>query len=98
MTHKVKLVEIESSTSRYVDAEITDKGDLLISGHDTGEAPRKIWQEDNYEYWLTVRAADKDRVLLALLEKLYAGKPSVVSKLKHYLESKDIPCEFFSYF
>lgn len=98
MTHKVKLVEIEGSTSRYVDAEITDKGDLLLSGQDIGDAPRAIWNEDEYEYWLTVRAADKDRVLLALLEKLYTGNPSVVSELKHYLESKDIPCEFFNYF
>ena len=98
MTDKVKLVEIEGATSRYIDAEINDKGDLLLSGQDIGEAPREVWDEDQYEYWLTVRATNKDRVLLALLEKLYAGHPSVISELKHYLESKDIPCEFFNYF
>ncbi len=98
MAHKVKLVEIKGPTSRYIDAEITDKGDLLLSGQDLGEAPRAIWDEDEYEYWLTVKAVDKDRVLLALLEKLYAGNGSVISELKRYLESKDIPCEFFNYF
>jgi len=50
------------------------------------------------EYWLTVRAINKDRVLLALLEKLYTGNPSLISNLKHYLESKSIPYEFFNYF
>ncbi len=98
MTHKIKLVEIEGSTSRHVDVEITDKGDLLLSGQDVGDGPRQFWDEDEYEYWLTIKAADKDRVLLALLEKLYADNPSVISDLKQYLESKDIPCEFFNYF
>ena len=98
MTDKVKLVEIEGATSRYIDAEITDKGDLLLSGQDIGDAPREVWHEDEYEYWLTIRSTNKDKVLLALLEKLYTGNPSVISELKHYLESKDIPCEFFNYF
>jgi hypothetical protein len=98
MADKVKLVELEGATSRYIDAEITAEGDLLLSGQDIGEAPREVWHEEEYEYWLTVKAADKDRVLLALLEKLYAGNASVISELKHYLESKDIPCEFFNYF
>ena len=98
MTYTVKLVEIKGSTSRYIDAEITDEGDLLLSGQDIGEAPREVWDEDEYEYWLTIRSTDKDQVLLALLEKLYTGNLSVISELKHYLESKDIPCEFFNYF
>jgi len=98
MTDKVKLVEIEGATLRYIDAEITDEGDLLLSGQDFGEAPLKVWGEDKYEFWLRVTAPNKDRVLLALLEKLYAGNPSLISELKHYLETKDIPCEFFNYF
>ncbi len=97
MTHKVNLVKVEGPTSRYIDVEISDQGDLLLSGQDIGEAPRKFFDEDEYEYWLKVRAADKDRVLIALLEKLYAGNQSAISKLKKYLESKGIPCELFSY-
>jgi hypothetical protein len=77
-----------------MDAEITDKGDLLLSGQDIGDAPREVWHDDDYEYWLTVSAPNKDRVLLALLEKLYAGNPLLISELKHYLESRNIPCEF----
>jgi hypothetical protein len=97
MTDKVTLVDIRGASSRYIYAEITDKGDLLLEGYDNGEAPLKAWVEDGYDFFLTVIAPHKDRVLLALLEKFYAGNPSVISELKHYLESKDIPCEFFNY-
>jgi hypothetical protein len=50
MTNKVKLVEIEGATSRYIDAEITDEGDLLLSGQDFGEAPLKVWGEMNMSF------------------------------------------------
>jgi hypothetical protein len=38
MTEKVKLIEIEGSTSIYVDAQIIDEGDLLLSSQDIGDA------------------------------------------------------------
>lgn len=79
LADKVKLVDIKGVTSIYIDAEITDNGDLLISGQDIGTAPRKVRHDDDYEYWLTVRAPNKDRFLLALLDKLYADNPSLVS-------------------
>lgn len=97
MTDTVRLVDTKGATSRWIDGEITDEGDLLLSGHDIGEAPMMVWGEDEYEFWLRVRANNKDRVLLALLEKLYTGNTSLISELKHYLESKNIPCEFFNY-
>ena len=74
-----------------------DTGDLLLSGQDIGEAPQQIFGKDDYEYWLTVPATEKDRVLLALIEKIYRGNPSVISELREFLESKGIPCEFHSF-
>ena len=62
-----------------------------------GEACEKFWGDSDYEYWLKIAAADKDRVLLALIEKLYFGNSSLVSEIKDYLASKDIPSEFASY-
>jgi len=53
--------------------------------------------DSEYEYWLRIRASNKDKVLLALIEKLYSGNTSLISELKDYLESKGIPCEFHSY-
>jgi len=70
---------------------MTDEGDLLFSEQDVGDAPNEFWGDSDYEYWLKVSAADKDRVLLALIEKLYSGNSSLVSEIK------GIPSEFASY-
>jgi hypothetical protein len=96
--NRVRLIDIIGATSRFIDVEISDKGDLILEGHDNGEGPLMAWGEDEYEFFLTLQAPNKDRVLLALLEKLYAGNPSLISEFKHYLESKNIPCEFYNYF
>ena len=93
----VELVNQSGSTSIHIDARIQESGDLLLSGQDIGEAPEQIFGKDDYEYWLTVPAAEKARVLLALIEKIYRGNPSVISELKEFLESRKIPCEFHTY-
>ena len=51
----------------------------------------------DYEYWSTVPASEKDRLLLALIEKHYAGDALVVSSLREFMESKNIPYNFYSY-
>jgi hypothetical protein len=97
MSKTVELVRQGGETSIHINARIEEAGDLLLSGQDIGEAPQQIFGKDDYEYWLRVPAAAKDRVLLALIEKLYGGNPSVVSELREFLESKEIPCKFHSF-
>jgi len=95
---RVRLCESRGgSTSVFIDAEIDDDGALLISGQDVGEAPAKWWGDEDYEYWVRVLPRDKDRVLLALLETLYAGNTSADTALMGLLKAKDIPYEFSSY-
>ena len=97
MTEPVNLIDQKGSTSIHIDVRIKDNGDLLFSGQDIGEAPQEIFGDSDYEYWLTVPAAEKDRLLLALIEKHYGGNSSVISQLRELLESKKIPCEFHSH-
>ena len=97
MSDVVKLVSQSGPTSIYIDARIDDNGDLRISGQDIGEAPEQIFGKDEYEYWLTVPMVEKDRVLLALIEKFYHGNASVVSEFREFLESKGIPHDFHSF-
>lgn len=97
MIKKVTLVDVKGPTSIHIEAEITDSGDLLLSGQDLGKAPRKFFGDSDYEYWLRISASNKDQVLLALIEKLYSGNPSLISQLREYLQSKGIPSEFSSY-
>ena len=97
MNDRIKLVSLGGSTSIHIDMRIDENGDLLFSGQDIGNAPEEIFGDLDYEYWLTVPASEKDRLLLALLEKHYAGDASVVSTLREFMESKQIPCSFHSY-
>ena len=97
MARRIKLYESEGKTSIYIDAEIRGNGDLQLSGQDVGEGPREFLGDSDYEYWLTVSKEHKDDVLLLLIEKLYGGSSSAVSKFRGLLESKGIPCEFHSH-
>ena len=97
MSEPVKLVNQDGSTSIHIDARIEESGDLVISGQDIGDAPEEFFGDLDYEYWLTVPAAEKDRLLLALIETQYAGDLSVVSKLRDLMEEKRIPCKFHSH-
>ncbi len=63
---RVDLFEERGDTSRFVDAEINDNGDLVVSGQDVGEAPLQWWGDSDYEFWVTVASKDKQRILEAL--------------------------------
>ena len=97
MNEPIKLFSQGGSTSIHIDARITEEGDLLLSGQDIGEIPEKFFGDSDYEYWLTVPAAEKDRLLLALIEKHYAGDAMVVSTMREFMESKNISCGFHSH-
>ena len=94
---RVQLVRQGGSTSIHIDVRVEEDGDLLFSGQDIGEAPEQIFGKDEYEYWLTVPAAEKDRLLLALIEKIHKGNALVVSEMKEFLEERNIPYGFHTY-
>lgn len=97
MGKAIKLVRQSGSTSIYIDVSVEKNGDLRFSGQDIGAVPEEVFGDLDYEYWLTVSAAEKDRVLLALIEQVYRGHASVVSEFRELLESKGIPHQFHSY-
>ena len=96
-TLKVELVRVQGPTSIHIEAKINDKGDLVLSGQDTGEAPKEFVGDSDLEYFLTVRREHKDALLLALLEQLYRDDGCAVSRLRDLLAAKGIPGEFFSF-
>jgi hypothetical protein len=83
---RVKLYEQHGATRVYIDAAVTDEGDLQVAGHDIGEAPKKWWGHDDYEYIVTIRKEDKDRLLLALMAEKSFDDPSIAS----FAREKDI--------
>lgn len=92
--NKVILVDTQGETSVHIEVEITPEGDLLFSGHDIGETPRAFFGNSDYEYWLRIKKKEKDRVLLALLERFYSGNAMVITEMKEFLGSQGIASEF----
>ncbi len=90
---RVSLVEVRGETTILIDAEIDEKGDLVIFGHDIGKAPKEFWGDSDYEYWVTVPSKEKDKLLLAILEDMYKDDPFTVSKFRDFLSRKGIKSE-----
>jgi len=97
MAEKVRLYEHRGETSVLIEAEITDSGELQLSGQDVGKAPKEFWGDGDYEYWVLVPAEHKDRVLLALLKEVYGGNPRTVSDFRQFLDGEGIPSTFHSW-
>jgi len=91
---EVSLYEQRGETSRFIDAEINEDGDLVVSGQDVGKAPREFWGDADYEFWVHVPSEHKDDVLLALMERVFGGNASAVSDFRGFLKSRGIPNEF----
>ncbi len=68
----VPLLRIDTSRVKVIlDATIQRDGSLVLDGQDLGPLVHEMWDDGDYEYWLTVQAADLDRVGAALLEERY---------------------------
>lgn len=92
--NKIRLrgSETKENTS-WLDAKIDEKGDLVLSGYDVGEAAEMFWGDSDYEYWLTVDKQFKDSILLLLIKDRFNSD----TKFKVWLEENDIPNDFDSW-
>ncbi len=91
---KITLVD-QQINNTYVKetVSIDDNGDLLIEGHDVGEAPKKIWDQSTYEQTTTVKAKHKDWLLLKLLADKFEDRVEI----KNWLKENDIPHKLFAW-
>jgi hypothetical protein len=87
---KVQLYEQQGETSRYIDAEITQHGDLVISGQDLGKMPEKYWGDSDYEFMVYVAAKYKSDVFRILLEKLNNDIDDVEDEFRDLMKSRRI--------
>ena len=61
---RVLLLEERGATSRFIHARIENNGNLVVEGQDVGEEPLKWFDDEDYEFFVTVREEDKDRSFL----------------------------------
>ena len=87
-SNKVLLYEERGETSRYIDAEITKDGDLVMTGQDLGKLPKEVWGDSDYEFFVYIPAKHKSDVHRVLLEKFHSDNPNAVNQFED-LKSRD---------
>jgi hypothetical protein len=87
---KVKLYEERGETSRYIDAEITKDGDLVMTGQDLGKLPEEYWGDSDYEFFVYIPGKYKEDVHRVLLEKFHADNPNIVNNFEGLRSIDDI--------
>ena len=110
MTSETIVLREEHSAggSRYLQARITETGDLRIEGQDLGRDVEAVWGAGlrEYEWVITVRATHLPQLIAVLggmdgdnILSLLAAKCSEDDRYasKSFLEEKGIPIEFWNH-
>lgn len=93
----VTLFKREAPMRSHVQAVIEPDGGVTIDAVDGGPLVRETWGDDDYEYALRIPAAQKDRLLLALLERHYGGRASAFAEIRAALDRHAVPYGFDSW-
>ena len=72
-------------------------GDLVLEGFCAGPLAERVFGDEDWEYWVTVPAEQKDRLLLELLHEKYAGDTLAERHFREWLAARDIPFRFGSH-
>lgn len=70
---RVPLLRLRTDRVRVsLDGVIEDEhGDLVLEGQDFGRAVGEVWGGGEYEYWVTVRSAQSDALLVLLVKERF---------------------------
>ena len=85
------IVGDDDSANRQVVAYVDKDGSVGLQVHDLG-GPRG--KEDS-EFYVSVKAGEKDKMIIALMEKLFAGKDSCPEDFRSLMEKNGVPCELY---
>jgi len=83
--------------SRDIDAFINENGDLYIYGYDCGPGTSDFFGSSDYEYHLTIKAEDKDMILLLVLKALHDNPDSISSRVMDLAREHNIRYDFHSF-
>ena len=73
--------------------EIKEDGTLVFEGVDGGAGIEKLYGDSDFEYWLQIKAEDKNLVLLHLIKSQFTS----VHDFKKWLVERGIKAEFSCY-
>ncbi len=89
--------ETSGAESRRLVAQICADGSLMLEGWEAGDRVESFFGDRDYEYWLTIAAADKDRLLLLLIQHQFQTQLPTVQEWRQWAEAHGIPVTYTGY-
>jgi hypothetical protein len=94
----ISLLDTErGGVSMHARVAITETGDLELEEQDIGEELERYFGRDEVESWITVSAEDKDKVLLLLMQEVFASDEPPGARFREWLEQREVPYRFSVY-
>lgn len=94
----ITIVDIKGPTSISIELRVDGlTGSFVLAGQDIGEAPMRIFGDSDYEYFLSVKADEKDRLLLELPAEKLRGDERARTTLAGWLDERGIRYELASF-
>jgi hypothetical protein len=69
---------------------------VRLAANDVGDAPKKFWGHDEYEYCVDVPKSEFGRLLVFLLKEKYIGNIGAVEDFRVFCKKNNIAHEFWN--
>jgi hypothetical protein len=96
MEHKKKLFSINNKNIRVAINLGFDEEDLKLDGYDIGKTVSEMWGDSDYEYSITVSAAELPK-LYELNQVPFGNKKKLISALAKFLSDNKAYSLFHDY-
>ena len=82
---------------RSVRLGIEPGGAIVMDAQDMGPTVKRVWDTDDYEFWVRVEPDAVSKLAFELLKDKFAGELGAVDALRAYCRERGVACEFGSW-
>jgi hypothetical protein len=93
----IEIARREGTEFRSVRLTLDEGGVITMDAQDMGPTVRKIWGDDDYEFWTRVEPASLPKLAFELLREKFAGRLDAVDAFRDWCKAHDIEHEFGSW-
>ena len=93
----VEIARQEGGEFRSVRLALQEDGAIMMDARDTGPIVRKIWGDDDYEFWVHVPPEAVGVLAFELLREKFAGQTGAVDAFRDWCKAHGINHKFDSW-
>src|ERR1700674_3197485 len=92
-----ELFQQDGKEFRSIRLSIDNDGAIRLECQDMGPIVRESWDEDEYEFWITVPNRALAKLAFVLLREKYMGRDGSVDELRSFCEKERIEHKFMNW-